>query len=139
MFTKSNLLGTLVGAVASFGLTVLFFGLLLGSFLDKYHYDIGGLHKDEPSDLLVYLPMILMGFILSTIYGKFKKENHSFMGGFEIGAWVSAFFFLGMNIFYNNNLNHIELTGLIIGGVVGVIMYGIVGGLIALVYKATSK
>ena len=27
----------------------------------------------------------------------------------------------------------------IIGGVVGVIMYGIVGGLIALVYKATSK
>ena len=139
MFTKSNLLGTLVGAVANFVLAILFYIVLFATFLDDYHHEIEGLHKDNQSNFWFYLSIILMGFILSTIYGKFKKENHNFIGGFELGAWVAAYFFLGISILHNSTLNHFDMTGVILSGVVAVIMVGIVGGLIALVYKATSK
>jgi uncharacterized membrane protein len=139
MFSKSNLLGTLVGTVSFFVLTILFYILLFATFLDNYHHEIEGLHKDNPSNFWFYLSLILMSFILSTIYGKFKKENHNFIGGFEIGAWVAAFFFLGTSILHNSTLNHLDMIGVILSGVVAVIMVGIVAGLIALVYKVTSK
>ncbi len=139
MFSKSNLLGALVGAVSFFVMTILYYILLFGTFLDNYHHEIEGLHKDNPSNFWFYLSLILMGFTSSTIYGKFKKENHNFIGGFELGVWIGAFFFLGISLVHNSTLNHFDMIGVILSGIVAVIMVGIVVGLIAIVYKVTSK
>jgi hypothetical protein len=139
MFTKSNLLGTLVGTVTNVILMWIYMLPIFWPFWDKHHNNIEGLHKEPPENLWIILSMILMGFILSTIYGKLKEENHNFMGGFEIAGWIAAFYFFGINLLQFGYTNHYDLTGTLVDGIIGIIMFGISGGLIALVYKATSK
>ena len=139
MFTKSNLLGTLVGAVAIYILVWIYMLPIFWPFWDKHHNNIEGLHKEPPETLWIIISIIILSFILSTIYGKFKKENHNFMGGFVVAGWVAAFYSVGISLGHYGYMNHYDLTGILVDAVVGIVMYGIVGGLIALVYKATSK
>lgn len=139
MFTKSNLLGTLVGAISSIVFGTIFFGPLLDFFWNKHTKEIEGLYREEPKFFWFTLSMILMGFIVSTIYGKFRKKEHSFMGGFEIGAWSVAYFYFGLAVMFYANRVNMDLLGLLVQAILGLIMYGITGGLIALVYKAVDK
>ena len=139
MFSKSNLLGTLVGFVAIFIIGYVFFGPHMDFFWDAHSIAPDGYLREEPIMILFFLGMILTGFFISTIYGKIKKENHSFWCGAEIGAIVAAFSYLGVGMMRFAMVSSSDFTGYLLGAVLTLIQFAIVGGLIALVYKAVDK
>ena len=139
MFSKSNLLGTLVGFVAMLGIGLVFFGPPMDFFWDAHSTHPDGYFREEPLLIVFFLSLLFSGFFLSTIYGKIKKENHNFMSGAEIGLLVAAFVYFGTVLARYAMTTGSDLTGYLIGGILTLIQFGIVGGLIALVYKAVEK
>ena len=94
MFSKSNLLATLVGGVAMFVLGYLFWGMLGESLMEGH--TLTNVMKDPPEFIILFLGCLLGAFALSTLYGKWARGHHSAKEGAEFGLWVGVFVGLGM-------------------------------------------
>ncbi|UJH66250.1 hypothetical protein [Allomuricauda sp. SCSIO 65647] len=137
MFSKSNLLATLVGGIAMFVLGYVMFGML-GESLMEGHSLINAM-KDPPDFVHLLLGCLISAFALSTLYGKWARGHHSAKEGAEFGLWVGVFFGLGEGLIWFATSTMMDLTGHLINAVLNIIFYIIIGIIIALIYKATSK
>lgn len=136
MFTKQNLLATLAGFATMFLLGWGIWGFATVDFFEG-HY-LNDLMKDPPNTLFIALANIIAAFVLSSIYGKWARGVHSAKEGFQFGAWIGVFKGLGMGLLTYATIAWMDLTGHIVEAVIEVIYYGIVGVVIAIVYKATA-
>ena len=138
MFTKFNLLGTLVGTISIIVLTLIFVSLY-DSFLEKYNAMPEGFYRDSPRILFSILGALLMGFLLSTAFTFLRKELYTFWVGFQIGILFGAFHFFGFEMMMYAISTTYEFKALVVEGVFGIINIGISGGLIALIYRVMNK
>lgn len=136
MFSKSNLLATLVAAIAMFVLGYVFWGMLGESLLEGH--SLTNVMKDPPDFIHLFLGCLVGAFALSTLYGKWARGHHSAKEGAEFGVWVGIFVGLGMGLIWFATATMMDLTGHIIDAIINIIYYTIIGVLIALMYKATS-
>jgi len=139
MFSKSNLLATLAAGLFNFFGGYLVWGIATADFFDQHAGSATGVMKDEPNMIYLALGCFVQAFFMSTIYSKWARGVHSAKEGFEFGALVGAFTGFGIGLLMYGVGNLSDLTGVLAEGVLEVIFTGIVGVIIALVYKATSK
>ena len=136
MFSKSNLLATLAGAIVMFFLGYLIWGITMADFLEQH--SIVNIIKDQPNMGMIALGNIVGAFILSTIYSKWARGHHSLGQGFQFGAWIGAFAGIAIGLIWYATANFMDLTGHLVSGILDIIYYGIVGAVIALVYQKTA-
>lgn len=137
MFSKSNLLATLAAAITMFLLGWVIWGIALADFFESH--SLVTVMKDEPSLPLIFVSNLIGAFILSSIYSKWARGHHSAGEGAEYGIAIGAFTGISMGLMWYATSEWMDFTGYIAEAVVEIIYYMIVGIVIALVYKATSK
>ncbi len=136
MFTKQNLLATVVAAVAMFVLGFLIWGVATVDFFEGQ--TLTNVMKDPPDFPVLILSNLIAAFALSVIYGKWARGYHSFGGGFQFGVWVGIFVGLGIGLLWYATSEFMDLTGHLAEAVLDILYYGVIGGVIALMYKATQ-
>jgi len=140
MFSKSNLLAGLAGGLAHFFLGYLIYGILTRDFFAS-HSVASDAMRAEGSEIMLYIALgaLIQGFLMATLYSKWARGIHSAKGGFEFGALIGIFVGFGIGLLNYGVMNLSDLTGHLADGVISIIFFGLVGLVIALVYKATSK
>jgi hypothetical protein len=136
MFTKQNLLATVVATVTMFVLGYLIWGVATVGFFEGH--TITDVMKDPPDFPILILSNLIAAFALSTVYGKWARGYHSAGGGFEFGFWIGIFMGLGVGLLWYSTSNLMDMTGHLVEAVLDIVYYGIVGMVIALMYKATA-
>lgn len=136
MFSKSNLLATLAGAIVMFFLGYLIWGIATADFFEQH--SIVNVMKDPPNMGMIALGNIVGAFILSTLYSKWARGHHSLGQGFQFGAWIGAFAGIAIGLIWYATTNFMDLTGHLVSGVLDIIYYGTVGAVIALIYQKTT-
>lgn len=136
MFTKQNLLATLAGFAVMFLLGYAIWGIATVDFFESH--TITNVMKDPPELLYIALGNLIAAFALSSLYGKWARGVHSFSEGFQFGAWIGLFVGLGMGLLWFGTSNMLDMTGHLVEAVLDIIFYGIIGAVIAVVYKATA-
>jgi uncharacterized membrane protein len=137
MFSKSNLLATLVSGITMFVLGYAIFGILGESLLESH--TLTNIMKDTPDFIHLFLGCLISAFALSTLYGKWARGHHSFREGAEFGVWIGVYYGLGEGLIMFATSTLTDFTGYIITGLLNIIFFLIIGAIIALIYKATSK
>ncbi len=138
MFAKQNLLATLAGTVGMFLLGYLIWGLAMVEFFES-HTLVNVMKPDEEMNMLfIFLGNLFAAFGMATLYGKWAGGVHSFGGGFTFGAWVGVIIGIGMGLVWLGTSNFMDTTGHVAEAVIDIIYYGLIGGVIALVYRATA-
>jgi len=133
MFTKQNLLATLAGFAVIFLLGYAIWVIALADYFAGH--SLNNVMKDPPNLGMVALSNLIAAFALSSLYGKWARGVHSGKEGFQFGAWIGVFTGFGIGLLWFATAELSDLTGTLVEGVIEVIFYGIVGAVIALVYK----
>ena len=139
MFSKSNLLSTLVTGIYFFIAGYLIWGVLTVDFFASHAGTASGVMKDPPDMIFIALGCLIQALFLSTIYGKWARGHHSAKHGMEYGALVGAFMGLGMGLLWYGTSNLSELTGVFVEAILDIVFMAIGGALIAIMYKSTSS
>ncbi len=137
MFTKQNLLASLAGFAVMFLLGYAIWGFATEDFFEGH--TLNSFMKETPDMLFIALGNLIGAFALSSIYGKWARGINSAKEGFQFGIWVGIFTGFGMGLLNYGVNDLMDLTGHLAEGVIEIIFYGIIGAVIAMVYKATSK
>jgi hypothetical protein len=136
MFTKQNLLATLAGFLVMFLLGYVIWGLATANFFEAHTSP--NVMKEVPDMVFIALSNLIAAFALSSLYGKWSRGHHSGGEGFQFGAWIGIFTGLGMGLLWYATAEIYDMTGVIANAVLDIIFYGIIGVVIALVYKKTA-
>ncbi|WP_067036398.1 hypothetical protein [Allomuricauda sp. CP2A] len=137
MFSKSNLLATLVGAIVMFFLGYLIWGIATVDFFEEH--TIVNVMKEVPNLGLIALANLIAVFALCTLYSKWARGHHSMGQGFQFGAWIGVFIGIGMGLLQYATANFMDMTAYIVEAVIDIVFYGIIGIVISLVYQKTAK
>ncbi len=137
MFSKSNVLATLAGAVTLFLLGFLIWGVAMDDLFEQYV--IGDSVKEHPDFIFILLGNLFSAFAMCTLYGKWARGAHSAKQGAEFGIWFGIFVGFGIWFVQYATTTIMSLTGYLIDAIVEIVYYALTGIVIALVYKATSK
>ncbi|MBV1887736.1 MAG: hypothetical protein KUG51_00440 [Urechidicola sp.] len=135
MFSKSNLISTVVTTLWGF-----FGGYLLWAILaDPYlmnHLGTGGLTpKEHPDFMYLVIGCLLVGLFFSTIYSKMANGNHNASQGAQLGILIGLLIGFGSGIIDFSTAGILDLTGTLVNGVVYVVHFMIMGVLASLIYK----
>jgi len=139
MFSKSNLLATIVAAIFLFFGGNVIWGILMVDFFAEHAGSATGVMKEEADMLHIGLSSLFQAFFMGAIYSKWARGVHSFKEGFQFGALVGAFMGIGMGLLWFGTSNLNDFTATSVEAVIEIIYFGIAGGLIGFVYKASSK
>ncbi|AWX44056.1 hypothetical protein HME9304_01056 [Flagellimonas maritima] len=137
MFSKSNLLATLAAFFTMFLLGYGIWEFLLAEFFEAH--TVKSVMNEQMNMGLIAGSNLIAAFVLSTIYGKWARGYHSVGDGFTYGAWIGVFTGFGLGLLNYAVMGLSDLTAALVNGVVEVIFYGIIGVVIALVYKNTAS
>lgn len=136
MFTKQNLLATLAGFAVMFLLGYAIWGVATVDFYESH--TLANIMKDPPDMLFIALGNLIAAFALSSLYGKWARGVHSFSEGFQFGAWIGIFVGLGMGLLWYGTSEIMDMTAHLVEAVLDIAFYGIIGAVIAIVYKAAA-
>lgn len=137
MYSKSIVIGTLVGFLLLFLLGWLFYDFLAPGFYEEHV--ITNVSKDPPQMGLIALSCVIEAFALSVIYSKWGRGSYSAKGGFEFGAWVGIFLGFGLGLMWYATSTFMDLTGTLVEGLWNIVYYGITGAAIGIVFKKFQK
>ena len=138
MFSKQNLLATLGGTLFMFVFGYLIWGIATASFFEEHAAMEVMKGEDEMSLGLIFLANLFTVFAMSTIYGKWARGYHSASQGFQFGAWIGFMVGVGMGLLTMATAKIMDSTGHAVEAVLDIIFYGLIGLVIALIYKATA-
>lgn len=137
MFSKSNLISTLVTAVWGYLGGWLLWGMLMDPILEQ-HNSATELMKEMPDMVHLIIGCLVVGFALSTIYSKWANGNFSPTSGLTLGVWVGILLGFGEGIVNMSVMNMLDITGTLLNGVTYIVFYAVMGLLAGLVYQKTS-
>ncbi|PKA82569.1 hypothetical protein ATE92_0700 [Ulvibacter sp. MAR_2010_11] len=137
MFSKANIISTLVLTIWAFGGGYLLWGIL-GESLFADHMLTEGLMKEMPDMAYIFVGCLIQAFGFSTIYGKYGATAYGAASGFALGFWFSVIVGLGEGLIDFATANILDLQGILINFVLFVIFFGIMGLLAGLIYKKTT-
>ena len=139
MFSKSNLLATVVTGIYYFLAGYLIWGVLTVDFFAQHEGSATGVMKEEVDMAFVALGCLLQAFFLSTLYGKWSQGIHGIRNGLVFGALVGGFIGLGMGLLWYGTSNIFDLTAAFTEAVLDIIFMAVGGAIIAIMYKSTSS
>jgi len=142
MFSKTNLISTIVVAVWAFFGGYLIWGLLMDPINADHLGTATGVMKemDDVNSLYIIIGSLITGFAMSSLYSKWARGSHSLSQGAQFGIWVGIILGFGDRIVEYGVANLLDLTGTLMNGVAYVVFFMIMGILASLVYgKVKAK
>lgn len=122
----------LVGAVVSFALGFLVYGMLLSGFFEANAGSATGVMRGEKE--MLWVPMILghvsLGFLFAIIYGRWANIS-TFATGAKAGAVIGLLMATTHNLIMYSTTNISNLTGTVADIAVVAVMSAITGGAVA--------
>jgi len=141
MFSKNNLITTIVTAIWAFMGGYLLWGILGDSFLSE-HLGAGAsenMTDGEPNFAMLALGCLIMAWAFTTIYSKWARGAHSISQGAQYGLLVGVLFGFGSGLIDYATANFLDMTGTLGNGAIYIVFYVIMGILASLVYGKLSK
>lgn len=134
MFSKTNLISTLVTTVWGALGGYLFWGLIGDPYFNDHQGTATGVMKAEPDMMVVVLGSLIAGFVFSTIYSKWARGSHSLSHGAQFGLWIGLLIGFGDRLIEYGVANILDLNGTIVNGVIYIVFFIVMGVLASLVY-----
>lgn len=129
---KKLALATLASGITGFLLGWVLYGMALMDFMTANTTSYEGLMKEEPAIWVYLISNLTGGFLLSWIFSKWA--NHTdFMSGFKSAAIIGASICFAYDIVFWGTMNWMNGTALVVDVLAGTFLYGIMGGVAALV------
>ena len=139
MFSKNNLISTVVTSLWAFFGGYLLWGILGDSFLSEHLGPGAGTFPEEPNFMYLVLGCIIMAWAFSTIYSKWARGAHNVSQGAEFGLILAILIGFGSGLIDYSTGNILDMTGTLINGVIYIIFLVIMGVLASIVYGKLSK
>lgn len=139
MFSKSNIISTLVTAVWGYLGGWVIWGMVFDPILSDHSGSATGVMREMPDMVHLIIGCILVGFIFSAIYGRWGRDNYGVASGLTYGILIGALLGIGEGMVDFSVMNLLDLTGTLINAVAYIIFYAIMGLLAGLVYSKTSS
>ncbi len=139
MFSKSNLISTIVTAIWSCMGGFLLWGVLIDPFLQGHLGSATGLMKEPIDVMYLVIGCVIQGFAFSTIYSKWGSNEYSAGNGLTFGIWVGILAGFGNGLIDYATSNMLDLTGALTNGLIYVVFFAIMGAIAGIVFKMTSK
>jgi len=138
MFSKANIISTLATAVwAYFGGWVLW-GMIADPMLLDHLGSATGVMREMPDTPHLIIGCLIVGFLFSTIYGKWGSPDYGISSGLGYGVLTGLMIGLGIGMIDLAVMNILDITGTLISAVTYVVFLGIMGLVAGLVYSKTS-
>lgn len=138
MFSRQNLLATLAGTVTMFLLGYLIWGMATQDFFAQHNLTDMMKSDEEMNMVFILLGNLCGAFALSTLYGRWSGGTYKAGEGFQFGAWIGFIIGVGMGLVWMGTSNMMDSTGHAVEAVLDIVYYGLVGLVIAVVYKSTA-
>jgi len=139
MFSKTNLISTVVGAVWSYVGGWLLWEKLGSSLFEGHEGTATGVWKEAPDQLHNIIAGVIVAFAVSTIYSKLSTSAHSISHGASYGLLLGLFIGFGERWYDFAFANMMDMTGSIISGVLNLVFYCILGILTSIVYDKVKS
>ena len=137
MDIKKLLLGGIAGAVTTFLLGWLLFGMLLMDFMKRHPGAAGNISRAEPEFLYLVIGNLAMGFLFAYL---FIKANISSMGsGLVAGGIIGALMSAGYNCIWYATSTAISKTGMAADVGASIVMFAISGAVVGMVMGMGKK
>jgi hypothetical protein len=133
MFSKSNLVSTLVTAIWGFGGGYLLWGLLADPYF-RENALTDGLMKDMPDMPYLIIGCVVAAFAFCTIYRSFGSGNYGVNSGLAFGFWLSIMHGLGDGLINHATSNMLDITGTMVNFGVYLVFYLVMGLIVGLIY-----
>lgn len=128
MFSKTNLISTIVGAVWAYVGGMLLWDTLGSSLFSAPNTNV-------PDQMHLIIACVISAFAVSTIYSKLAGGEHSLSHGATYGLWVGILIGFGERWFdHAFQMYPFTLNDAIINGVLNIVLFVVLGVLISLVY-----
>ena len=135
MDAKKRITATLAGFVVLFLLGYLLYGMLLMDFFNSNSGTATGVMKQDME--MVWWALILgnicQAYLLVYIFGKWATSITSFGDGFKAGMTLGLIIGFAVDLTMFGTANIMNLTGTLVDPLVGGVMMGITGGVVAMV------
>ena len=139
MFSKSNLVSTVVCAIWAFFGGYLLWPVLGEGFLMDHLGSATGVGREVPDFMFLTLGCVIMAFAISTIYSKYGGSKYSAGDGATLGLWIGVLTGFGDGVVNFATSNILDLTGTLANGVLYVIFFAVMGALAGIVYDKTTS
>ena len=133
MFSKANLVSTLVLTIWGVGGGYLLWGILAEPLMVD-HVMTDGLMKDPVDMVYIVVGNLIMSFGFSTIYSKYASGNYGVGSGIALGIWMSLLLGLGEGLIDFATANILDLHGTLVNFVIYLVFLIVGGLLVGLVY-----
>jgi len=138
MFSKTNLISTLVTGIWAFAGGYLLWGIIAEPLMADHV--MTGIMKETPDFLHLALGCLIMAFAFSTMYSKWARGAHSISQGAQFGIWLGILVGLGGGIIDFATSKLADLPGTLINALTYIVFYLVMGVLASLIYdKISSK
>ena len=139
MFSKANLISTLVTALWSFFGGYLLWGILGESIMGDHLGTATGVMREEPDYIYLALGCLITAFAFSTIYSKWARGAHSLSHGAEFGLWIGLLSGLGYALISYATSNILEMTGSLADAALSFVYFIVMGILASIVYSKVKS
>ncbi|NMH87248.1 hypothetical protein [Flavivirga algicola] len=133
MFTKTNLISTIITAIWGFLGGWLLWGII-GDPMLANHTVTSGLMKEMPDMAMLAIGCLVVGFAFSTLYSKWARGTHGFSHGIQFGIWIGILIGLGSGLIDHSTSNLLDLSGTLANALIYIVHFAIMGVLASLVY-----
>ena len=135
MFTKSTLLGTLIGGIVLNLLGWVFYDSVAASFFEEHALSN---MNTEMNPLYISIGSLIIAFAMSNLY-KNQKRNYGISSGFTFGVWIGILFGFGLGMVMYGTNPWLDLYATLVDCFWAIVYYGITGASIGWVYKANHS
>ena len=138
MFSKANILSTIVTTIWGFAGGYLLWGVVADPMMAEHMGSATGLMKDPPDMLHLGIGTFIQGFAFSTLYGKWANGTFNATNGLHFGFWTAILIGLGGGLINFATSNMLDITGTFMNAVVYIVFFAVMGALAGLVYQKAS-
>ncbi len=118
MFSKTNLISTLIVALWAFFGGYLLWGKLIDPFNANHLGTATGVMKDPTDINMMYVAIgsLIVAFVLSTLYSKWARGSHSIAQGAQFGIGIGIIIGFGDRLVEYGVANLFDFTGTLVNG-----------------------
>lgn len=138
MFSKTNIIATIVNAIWAFAGGYLLWGIIADPYLSK-QVRTPNVTREAPDFMWLAIGCLIMAFAFSTIYSKWARGAHSTSQGLQFGAWLGILIGGGSGIIDYATSNLLGLKGTAVNAVVYILFFAIMGVLASLIYSKVKS
>lgn len=139
MFSKNNLISTVVTAIWAFFGGYLLWGILGDSFLSEHLGSGAGNMPKEPDFMYLILGCVIMALAFSTLYSKWARGVHSVSQGAEFGFVLAILIGFGSGLIDYSTGNILDMIGTLANGVIYIVFFVVMGVLASVINSKLSN